>query len=818
MIRRVSVTLCIVSLVVAPASGAVIFSKWVGPATGNWNVAGNWDPAAVPQNGVNTYVVRIDDNRRQNTIVTHTTGTTTLDGLIIDAGDTLIQNNSTSFVILDFVTNDGLWQMNSAGNVTDIQIGGNEVLFDGGGTVSMSSNLNNRFYGTGGLRRLINGSNHTIRGSGQIGFNANLKLTNDGMIDANQAIAMVVDMTDGAGNFNNGVMQSSLSGTLTIIGTTLDNTNGVIRAIGNGLTRLESSSILGGELRTEDSGEMRVQGVTLLEAVTVNGALTQVNSAVVDLVNGIEINGEWRMNSAGNQTDARLLSDVTLSSSSTGEVVMSNNIQNRFYGSGALRRLTIDPTITIRGSGQIGFNANLKLTNDGLIDATQSNALTVDMTDGAGNFNNGVMQSSLSGTLTIIGTTLDNTNGVIRAIGNGLTRLESSSILGGELRTEDSGEMRVQGVTLLEAVTVNGALTQVNSAVVDLVNGIEINGEWRMNSAGNQTDARLLSDVTLSSSSTGEVVMSNNIQNRFYGSGALRRLTIDPTITIRGSGQIGFNANLKLTNDGLIDATQSNALTVDMTDGAGNFNNGVMQSSLSGTLTIIGTTLDNTNGVIRAIGNGLTRLESSSILGGELRTEDSGEMRVQGVTLLEAVTVNGALTQVNSAVVDLVNGIEINGEWRMNSAGNQTDARLLSDVTLSSSSTGEVVMSNNIQNRFYGSGALRRLTIGPDVTVRGSGQLGVNFNFALTNHGSIIANQSSGITIDLTDSETFLNTGLLHVTGSGSMTIQPSGMNQQGLVLIDATRTLSRLGHYVQTSGTTTTNGVLSVSAGNQLQ
>ncbi|HRP64041.1 MAG TPA: hypothetical protein PK400_12145, partial [Phycisphaerales bacterium] len=398
---RVSVTLCIVSLVVAPASGAVIFSKWVGPATGNWNVAGNWDPAAVPQNGVNTYVVRIDDNRRQNTIVTHTTGTTTLDGLIIDAGDTLIQNNSTSFVILDFVTNDGLWQMNSAGNVTDIQIGGNEVLFDGGGTVSMSSNLNNRFYGTGGLRRLINGSNHTIRGSGQIGFNANLKLTNDGMIDANQAIAMVVDMTDGAGNFNNGVMQSSLSGTLTIIGTTLDNTNGVIRAIGNGLTRLESSSILGGELRTEDSGEMRIQGVTLLEAVTVNGALTQVNSAVVDLVNGIEINGEWRMNSVGNQTDARLLSDATLSSSSTGEVVMSNNIQNRFYGSGALRRLTIDPTITIRGSGQIGFNANLKLTNDGLIDATQSNALTVDMTDGAGNFNNGVMQSSLSGTLTI---------------------------------------------------------------------------------------------------------------------------------------------------------------------------------------------------------------------------------------------------------------------------------------------------------------------------------------------------------------------------------------------------------------------------------
>src|SRR5437763_13587070 len=70
-----------------PAKASQALATWVG-GTGNWNVATNWSPAVVPNNGMPagaTYKVRIDAGPG-NAVVT-VNGNFTIDQLTVDAGD-----------------------------------------------------------------------------------------------------------------------------------------------------------------------------------------------------------------------------------------------------------------------------------------------------------------------------------------------------------------------------------------------------------------------------------------------------------------------------------------------------------------------------------------------------------------------------------------------------------------------------------------------------------------------------------------------------------------------------------------------------------
>jgi len=135
-------------------------------------------------------------------------------------------------------------------------------------------------------------------------------------------------------------------------------------------------------------------------------------------------------------------------------------------------------------------------------------------------------------------------------------------------------------------------------------------------------------------------------------------------------------------------------------------------------------------------------------------------------------------------------------------------------VTLNGS--GVLAMSNNAQNRIFGVNALRTLVNGANHTIRGAGQIGVNSNLEVTNHGTLIADSSAGLTVDC--SNVFTNDGTIHVAGAGTMSIQQSTFNQLGVVEVDAGRTLTRAGQWTQGAGTTIANGAINLTSGGTFQ
>ncbi len=180
-----------------PAWGVLIETTWTG-GTGNWNVAGNWSPAAVPNNGTDEYNVLIDGGITGTASVVSLDISPTITGFAIDSGDTLGINNATTLTLQSSGTysNNGTLSLNSLGNQTNLVIGsitGGETLTIGGtGTISLSNNTNNRIYGAAGTNRLVLGSGQTLKGAGQIGVNL-LALTNQGTIEATLSNSLTID-------------------------------------------------------------------------------------------------------------------------------------------------------------------------------------------------------------------------------------------------------------------------------------------------------------------------------------------------------------------------------------------------------------------------------------------------------------------------------------------------------------------------------------------------------------------------------------------------------------------------------------------------
>ncbi len=719
-------------------------------------------------------------------------------------------NNGIDPQLAGTITNNGTIAMNSAGGATDLTLAVDPTTLTGTGVLAMSDATNNRITATGSDWDLINDVDHTIRGSGQIGLEI-INMVNHGMIDADQPTLLSVDLRSNADhNANNGTMQASGGGTLVFSGTAIDNTNGTIQALNASFVNLSNTHIRGGLLTTVATGEMHITGnTTTLENVTNTGTISVDNGVDPQIIGVVTNNASIELNATGAATQLTVgATPATLSG--TGTLVMGDHASNHITGTGADWVLINDAQHTIRGAGNIGVNT-INLTNNGLITADQATALTIDARGGTpGSFNNGVLQASGGGTLNVFTTTIDNTNGTIQALDLSFVDINNSHIIGGLLTTQGTGEMRAIGVPTLTDVTNTGLITVPDVHDPRIRGTIINNGTIAMNSAGNSTDLTIDSDpATLSG--TGVLSMGDNVSNRITGTGADWVLINDAQHTIRGAGNIGVNT-INLTNNGLIDANQANALTMDLRGGGpGSFNNGIMQASAGATLNISGSTLNNTNGTIQALDASFVDMNNGShIIGGVLTTQGSGEVRTLGTPILQDVTNTGLITVADVHDPRIRGTITNNGTIAMNSAGNSTDLTIgTNPATLSGS--GVVRMGDNPGNRITGAGSDWVLINGTDHTIRGSGNIGANV-INMMNRGTIIADQPTAMTIDQRNS--FVNTGMVRVTADGAMTITFGGMDNRGEVLVDAGRTLTRHGNYTQTAGRTLIHGDLNVTSG----
>lgn len=95
------------------------------------------------------------------------------------------------------------------------------------------------------------------------------------------------------------------------------------------------------------------------------------------------------------------------------------------------------------------------------------------------------------------------------------------------------------------------------------------------------------------------------------------------------------------------------------------------------------------------------------------------------------------------------------GELTLNSSASLTNLRI-SGGTVTLSGGGTVTLGNHVNNRIVGSAATDRL-INVDNLIHGGGQFGADL-LAITNHGTIIADQPAALTIDPSNSGV-INTG-----------------------------------------------------------
>ena len=794
---------------------AGIVSTWVG-RSGTWNLVSNWSDGIPGTAGVTDAVI----STSRGTLTVNLDTSPSLGVLTIGAGCTLVQPNNRSVALTQLV-NDGVWAASSVGNFTDIQINGAVTSFSGTGILQLNGGLNVRVYGFGGLRTIANGAGHTVAGVGQLGLNLNLLMQNAGTIAANlPGGVLTVDLTDGVGNSNNGVLLATNGGTLALQGTTWDNAGGVLLADeGSDVQIGQGTTIVGGALNNTGTGTVHtVEGNQSIVGVTNLGTFTLRNNDDINVYGTILNQGTISMQSVGNFTDVRIDSsnDSATTLAGGGELVMGGHLNNRIYGINGLRRLVNGPDHTIRGGGQFGINLNLVLTNQGVIVADNpTSPLTIDLIE-SDNQNDAELQAH-NGKLVIYATPLDNGDGVLRAKAGGEIEISTgTTIYGGVLVTEGDGVLHtIEGNQSIVGVTNLGTFTLRNNDDINVYGTIQNQGTISMESLGNFTDFRI--DSTDGSPTTlagdGELVLGGHLNNRIYGINGLRRLVNGPDHTIRGGGQFGINLNLVLTNQGVIVADNpTSPLTIDLIDGD-NQNDAELQAH-NGKLVIHATPLDNGDGVLRAKAGGEIEISTgTTIYGGVLVTEGDGKVHsIEGNQSIVGVTNLGTFTLRNNDDINVYGTIQNQGTISMESVGNFTDLRIdtLDGTPTTLAGDGELVLGGNANNRLYGINGVREIVNGSQHTIRGGGQIGVNSNLNLTNHGTLLAD--GPLTIDITNA--FVNDGTFRVTGAGSATIGDGAFINEGAFIVEATRTATRSGSMNQQDGQTRVDGTLTMSPG----
>ena len=739
-------------------------------------------------------------------------------------------DKGSNLILKGTISNTGTIALGAAGGAGNhLEVLG-AVILSGAGAVKISDNANNGIIadGSGTLTNVDN----TISGSGTIG-DGNVTLDNQakGVINGNSDTTTLTLNTGNNLISNEGTIEgttlkgitiasnvtnanllealgtnafmtiegtvfnvSSMSGELGSIatGTILASGDGAHVVLGGGTT------VVGGILKSagsasspgyiEVSSNATIDGSAANMPVFISGTLEVIDAATLTLKGTINNSGSLLLQSIGDATQLRIVSEVDLNSmdpygkTTPGKITLTDNANNSIVsdgnpaslintgntisGAGTIgdSKLTIDnqSTAVINGSGVINtliFSAAANSSNEGTLEGTTSAGIDI-----KSNISNSSLIEALgaSARLHIEGATVTNTKtGVILASGtNAHVDLDGATIAGGTLKTTGTGAMMHVIGTNLSTLDGSGAGLPINNTGAVAVNDaaslamkgtINNTGSIALSSTGNVTNIDIVGAVTLNG--TGKITMSTNVNNSILSNGATATLTNNGN-TISGAGTIG-DAFLTVTNGakGIIDGNTATGLTI-----VSNVNNSNLIEALgtSARLHIEGATVTNTKtGVILASGtNAHVDLDGATIAGGTLKTTGTGAMMHVIGTNLSTLDGSGAGLPINNTGAVAVNDaaslamkgtINNTGSIALSSTGNVTNIDIVGAVTLNG--TGKITMSTNVNNSILSNGATATLTNNGN-TISGAGTIGDAF-LTVTNgaKGIIDGNTATGLTI-----------------------------------------------------------------------
>jgi hypothetical protein len=814
-------------------------STWQGGGSGNWNLAGNWN-GGIPTSSSNTCI-----NTAGSTVTLNVAGASST--LTLGAStDTLAISNAESLTVSGAtISNAGSIGLNSTGSTTELIIGASNVTLSGTGTLTMSSSLGNFIFGSVGTDVLTNQS--TIQGAGSLGH-GQMGLNNSGTINANQTTTLTLQITSSATAINTGTIEATSGATLEIFGGTYTNTGGTI--LNNASTLLLDGGVIinGGTLSQVGAGHIELSGSTINTALTntstgiietmagnntIGGTLTNVAGGQVKIDNATSLTlgagssvsnaGSIILNSTGSTTELIIgASNVTLSG--TGTLTMSNSLGNFIFGSVGTDVLTNQSTI--QGAGSIG-NGQMGLSNSGTIDADQAaTMLTLQITSGATATNTGTLEASAGATLFVVGGTYSQSGlGKFLATGaNSEVLLDATNITGGTLTGASGGKFVAENGTTLNGVTINtGTMFNVNNAqVLNLAAGTITNkGTINLTSTSSTTEISINGAVTLAS--TGKLILSNSASNFILGSGSLTNQN-----TIQGAGNIG-DGQIAVLNSGTISAVDSITLFID-TNSTGFTNNvGTKQGTLSvnahDTLTIEGGPFNNFSGT--TLTGGIYKVSGTLGFAGANIVTNAASITLTGATAEILNTTSSANGLANLAANASGSTFALAGGAKFNTMGNFTNNGTLNVGAGDKFSTGTNGASN-LTNYNSGTSTLT----GGIYILAGTGQIqfnnGGNANDIVTNAANItlsststlssfidqtganalghFATNASNGSFTLSADRNFTTGG--NLTNAGIMNIQKSTGTGSTALIIGGT------GVYSQTGGTTTVDGRLAASGG----
>ncbi len=493
-----------------------LLAAWMGGASGDWSVASNWCPTGVPNNNGTEYSVVIVPGAQ--VMLDIDIQITALD---VDETSTILfsQNPGTTLDVLgeDLLNNRGSIEVyNDGGSSTAPPILSARGAIQNSGIIKLNGNTQPSkfvplvdsgasFVGTGELllggqgvaivgassREVENCSGHVIRGAGEIKGS----FANHGEVTANiPDESITLDRHDV--KVNDGLIQATDGGIVTIVGTLDQTSDGVLSAGTFGEIVLTTDNtkeafVTGGTINRGDNGSVflmqssTIKDLTILGGLTVPGEETGIIAGTIKNTGTIELVGQG----TGSTLEAR---EATAQLIGTGRVLLrSKNQASVLHSGGPTDVITNGPEHTIEGVGAI----SAALVNQGLVLATSVGG-SIDTLTVADSVIPRIIENGSTGTLRasdskilVIERNLTN-NGLLEATSNGIVDIYEDVTGNGNLQAFSAGTVRVNG-TPEQPITVHnhglhaqGGTIDLNGATVTLGNGIDEPTGWAPNVNG----------------------------------------------------------------------------------------------------------------------------------------------------------------------------------------------------------------------------------------------------------------------------------------------------------------------------------------------
>lgn len=691
-----------VSSLMASAGAPV---SWKTATSGNWNVAGNWDPAGVP--GISNDVL-IGLAGPFTVSVTAAAGAASLD--ISNPDATLAINSGQVMTLGGAVVNDGLILLNTtAGSSTTTLIFSSPGSL--GGTGALRLNNNTTFARVQG--EFTQAAGHSIVGRGQI----ESILVNNGLVSADVP-GLVMLLTTGA-KTNNATMEAVNGATLRMGSVSVtQGPAGVLEADGAGsVLDLTGAVVTGGTVRGMGGGVARVTGATTLDSVELEGVSEVESGVTVILLGGLENNSDLTLNRTSGSSTTTLSFSGGAGLDGSGRVILNNNSTfARIVTAVVDTPLVHGAAHTIEGRGAI----SAALVNNGTVVANVGGAeMLLNTSD---KVNNADMTALGGATLRMSGVRINQSGGGETLADGAGSRIatDSAEFVGGVLRTANGGLVQIDSgaANLLSGVSFEGDMIMDSGTTVALVDGLTNDGTIIVNGTSGSATTTVAVTGSQTLGGSGTLRLNNNGSFARITATAGATLTHAAGHTIEGRGQI----TAPVINNGLVRSTAS-GFEIAMVSPTVT-NNSTMRAQSGSTLAFNSAVTQSGAGLITAADGSTVEILGGSVTGGTLSATGTGLVRLNGTISLTGVDLEGAATIAAARTITMLDGNTIDGDLVVNTTSGSSGTTIAAGGLGVLSGSGSITLNaNGTFARIIAGAGVSEVVLSSPLTLRGRGAL-----------------------------------------------------------------------------------------------